>query len=215
MMRKLTPELLDSLPPEHPDALASRRDLVHINRFMANYKWFESVFCPKCICRSHCLEIGAGGGELALNIINKKCCSTYTAVDLAPKPDCWPENAYWHQSDIFTYSGYATAEVLIANLVLHHFTDSQLAKLGRIIQNNPIRKIVANEPARRSLHKLKLKAGKLIGFNRVTLHDGSVSIDAGFRKDDLPRALGLNPDKWFWKTEETFMGAYRMIAERK
>lgn len=214
MTRIVRPEILDSLPADHPDALASRRDLVRINQLMGNYKWFENVFCPKCICRSHCLEIGSGGGELALRIINKKCCCTYTAVDFSPEPNDWPGNAYWHQSDIFNYSGYATAEVIIANLILHHFEDSKLAELGRIIQKNPIRKIVANEPARRSSHKLKILAGKLIGFNQVTRHDGCISIDAGFRGDELPNALGLDPNQWIWKTEETLMGAYRMIAER-
>lgn len=215
MIRTLTPELLDSLDPSDPDARASRRDLVRINHWMGNYRWFESIFCPSSVCRTHCLEIGAGGGELAIRIIQKSCCMTYSAVDLAPKPNNWPEAGFWYQTDIFTFHGYSTAEVLISNLTLHHFNATELAKIGALIRNSSIRKIVANEPSRRSFHKLQLNAGRLIGFNSVTLHDGSVSIEAGFRADELPIALGLNPELWYWTLEETFMGAYRMIAERR
>jgi hypothetical protein len=215
MMRTLTPEKLDTLDPTNPDALASRRDLVKINHWMGNYRWFESIFCPSNVCRTHCLEIGAGGGELAIRIIQKSCCMTYSAVDRAPQPDNWPQTGFWHQTDLFTYHGYATAEVLIANLTLHHFNHDELAKIGERIRTSSIRKIVANEPCRRSIHKLQLQAGRLIGFNSVTLHDGSVSIEAGFRADELPMALGLDPDRWYWNIEETFMGAYRMVAERR
>jgi len=215
MSRSVKAELLDSLDPKDPDAIASRRDLRLINRFMGNYTWFESVFCPQCVARNHCLEIGAGGGELAIRIIRKACCSTYTAIDLAPAPEDWPESAFWHRGDLFQYPGYHTAEVLLANLVLHHFTDEQLTQIGKRISNSSIHKIVANEPCRRPAHKMQLRLGKLVGFNHVTLHDGCISIDAGFREDELPQRLGLDQKIWYWKIEETLMGAYRMVAERR
>lgn len=215
MSRLVKPEKLDTLDPSDSDAIASRRDLKKINQFMGNYRWFESVFCPQCVVRNHCLEIGAGGGELALRLIQKSCCSTYTAVDRAPAPGDWPDSAFWYRGDLFQYPGFATAEVLIANLVLHHFTDDQLGQIGRQIQNSSIHKIVLNEPCRRAWHKGFLHAGKLIGFNHITLHDGCISIDAGFREDELPRLLGLDPKNWYWKIEETLMGAYRVIAERR
>jgi len=39
--RSCQPELLDSLAPDHPDAIHSRRDLRIVNRFMRNLTWFE------------------------------------------------------------------------------------------------------------------------------------------------------------------------------
>jgi hypothetical protein len=51
--------------------------------------------------------------------------------------------------------------------------------------------------------------------SNVTKHDGSVSIDAGFRGDELPQLLGLEPATWTWTVAETWSGAYRMIAERR
>ena len=99
--------------------------------------------------------------------------------------------------------------------VLHHFPDAQLARLGAILQRGAIRHILANEPCRRSLHKIQLRAGRLIGFNPVTLYDGVVSIDGGFRNSELPRALGLDPQQWSWTIRETALGAYRMEAKRQ
>jgi len=215
MLRQVKPEKLDTLDPKDPDAIASRRDLIRINQLMGNFRWFESIFCQQCVARHHCLELGAGCGELAKRIIHKGCCATYTAVDRAPAPDDWPHTAYWWRGDLFQYAGYATAEVLLANLVLHHFKDSALREIGQKIAKSSIHKIVANEPCRRPIHQWQLAAGKLIGFNEVTLHDGAISIDAGFRGDELPHLLGLNPDIWYWKIDETWIGAYRMVAERR
>jgi hypothetical protein len=215
MLRLVQPERLDTLHPSDPDALASRRDLVTINRLMGNYRWFERIIHKQLPHPSHCLEIGAGGGELAKFLIQQSNCRCYTAVELAPRPQAWPESAVWHQGDLLDYTGYDSAEILIANLVLHHFTDAQLARLGAILQRGAIRHILANEPCRRSLHKIQLRAGRLIGFNPVTLYDGVVSIDGGFRNSELPRALGLDPQQWSWTIRETALGAYRMEAKRQ
>lgn len=215
MDRLVEPEMLDTMDPSDPDAIASRRDLDTINRLMGTFTWFESVFCPQCVARNHCLELGAGGGQLAMRLIRKACCSSYTAVDRAPAPADWPSAAFWHRGDLFQYPGYATAEVLLANLVLHHFSDAQLEQIGQLIQKSSIHKIVVNEPCRRRLHRVQLRLGKLIGFNHVTLHDGCISVGAGFRGDELPQRLQLDPKVWYWQVEETFMGAYRLIAEHR
>jgi len=37
----LQAELLDSLPPDHPDALHNRRDLRLTNALMGNSRWFQ------------------------------------------------------------------------------------------------------------------------------------------------------------------------------
>ena len=214
MPRLAQPEKLDSLDATDPDAQASRRDLVKINRWMGNFAWFEKILDRQCSGWKHFLEMGAGGGELAMRLIQKSRCATYTAVDRMPMPDNWPQSARWHQGDLFQYTEYTTAEVLLANLVLHHFDDNELSRIGDLIQQSSIAKIVVNEPCRRSFHKFQLRAGKLIGFNHITLYDGSVSIDAGFRANELPELLGLAPTRWHWRIEETLMGAYRMIAER-
>jgi hypothetical protein len=57
--------------------------------------------------------------------------------------------------------------------------------------------------------------GPLLGINYVTAHDAQVSIEAGFRDDELPGALGLEPSHWDCRCFTTAFGAYRMIALRR
>jgi|FLOH01.1.fsa_nt_gi hypothetical protein len=215
MLRSVQPEQLDSLDTSDPDAQASRRDLVRINRLMGNYRWFQRTLQTATTHTIHCLEIGAGGGELATRLTARADFANYAAVDLAPPPANWPASATWYQGDILDYPGYDHAELLLANLILHHFSNTQLASLGAAINASGIRHILANEPCRRSIHKIQLRAGRLIGFNPVTLYDGSVSIDAGFLGLELPEKLGLDPATWTCKIRTTAMGAYRMEAQRR
>ncbi|CAA6679197.1 MULTISPECIES: class I SAM-dependent methyltransferase [unclassified Lentimonas] len=213
MIRCVTPEILDSLEPEHPDAIGSRRDLRIINRLMGNRSWLLRQVAQLTDSRRY-LEIGAGQGALAKDLITRLSLTRYTALDFAPQPDDWPATAHWVQGDLLSADCFQDADVLIASLILHHFTDDQLGVIGKRIEDSSVQTMLVCEPCRRGLHKLQLAAGRLIGFNHVTLHDGAVSIDAGFRRAELPQLLGLNPKAWQLSIEENWMGAYRMSASR-
>lgn len=212
--RKLSKELLDALDPIDPDAIASRRDLKTINQIMGNFRWFEAALSSNSLTHERLIEIGAGDGQLAKRIIQKSLCTDYLAIDLVPQPAELPKHLRWHQSNIFDFTSYEQRNTLLANLVFHHFDETELRTLGESIGRSSIQWIIANEPRRKALHKVQLCAGRLIGFNHVTLHDGRVSIEAGFRQSELPAFLGLSADKWTWKIEETILGAYRMVASR-
>lgn len=183
---------------------------------MGNRRWLErGLASQQTHDKMHLIEIGAGDGTLAKQILRNICPDTYTAVDLAPQPQDWPEQATWHQADLLTIDYQPKATHLIASLMLHHFEAPALEAIGTRIQNSNIQTILACEPCRRSIHQTQLMAGKLIGFNHVTLHDGVVSVRAGFRANELPNALNLRSDRWNYTIQETLMGAYRMIATRK
>jgi hypothetical protein len=55
----------------------------------------------------------------------------------------------------------------------------------------------------------------LFRANHVTRHDAHVSIAAGFRADELPRILGLEPSDWDCRCTTTVLGAYRLVAVRR
>ncbi len=197
-----------------PAAIASRRDLVWINCLMGNTPWFEKQL--RALPRdSRLLEIGAGDGTLARRLMTNCPELDYTAVDLAPQPHDWPAEANWHQGDLYECPHYADADALLACLILHHFEDETLKRFGQIIEASSLRRILVCEPCRRHWHKWQLQLGRLLGFNAVTLHDGCVSIEAGFRGEELPQRLNLEPGSWHWQIEENFMGAYRMEAVRR
>jgi hypothetical protein len=213
MVRRPQPELLDFLSPFDPDAIHNRRDLRLTNRLMGNHRWCEQVLPPLLRPRERVLEIGAGTGELALRLHGTGL--AVDALDLWPEPDDWPAGFTWHRSDLRTFTGYDRYAAIVGNLILHQFTDDELATLGAILRAHA-RVIVACEPARRRLSQVLYRiVGPLWGANTVSLHDAHVSIGAGFLDDELPLALGLTPAEWTWQCSRTALGAYHLVAQRR
>jgi hypothetical protein len=212
MLRACLPELLDSLPPDHPDAVHNRRDLRIINRFMRNRQWFEDKLLTLRHGGECALELGAGMGEMALGLGRRGI--PVDGLDLWPRPAAWPADRAWHRADLRDFDGYAPYPIVIGNLILHQFPDVELERLGARLRAHS-RIILACEPVRRRLSQLLVGAvAPLLGANHVTLHDARVSITAGFRGEELPRALGLDDGKWRYSCATTALGVYRMVAER-
>jgi hypothetical protein len=68
--RKLTPELLDLLPPDDPGAVASRRDLVRINWVMRQHATMAqalSAFPAPAILA----DLGGGDGRFLLAVAKR------------------------------------------------------------------------------------------------------------------------------------------------
>lgn len=216
MRRSVQPEILDGLPACNLHAIASRRDLLRINHLMGNYRWLLRTVRRAGVSANHrLLEIGAGDGTLTKRLARALPASSVHALDLCGPPTDWPDPDTWISGDLLKFQKFANYTHLIANLILHHFEDESLHALGQTLDQSGIRKIIACEPCRRPLHTYQLRAGKWIGFNHVTLHDGVVSVRAGFRGDELPNLLGLARDRWSWSVRETWMGAYRLEASRR
>jgi hypothetical protein len=211
MNRACLPELLDSLPPDHPDALHNRRDLRLINRFMRNRAWFGKVL-PPLVGGDCALEIGAGMGELAMDLGARGV--AVDGLDLWPRPEGWLAGRTWHRADLRTFEGYGAYPVVLGNLIFHQFTDGELSALGATLRRSA-RAILACEPVRRRISQVLMAAvAPLFGANHVTLHDAHVSITAGFLGDELPRALGLDDGNWRYSCRATGLGVVRMVAVR-
>lgn len=209
MPRTLTPELLDSLPPDDPAAIRSRRDLRLINHAMGNPRWWRRALgriTPHVAARPG-LELGAGDGALAR-------AHGLDALDPTPPPADWPAALRWHQTEVQTFNHWPDYDLVVANLFLHHLDDDSLRALGTRIAPHA-RAVLACEPHRRpGPPRVFTWFCALIGADPVTRHDGPASIRAGFAGDELPRLLGLAPPAWRIQVSTTRRGAYRMIAER-
>lgn len=213
MQRTLQPELLDSLPPDHPDALHNRRDLRLTNAIVGNHRWFARTLPSLLRPGETALELGAGTGELGLKLA--QCGVSVAGLDLWPRPAAWPDRNAWHVDDLRTFDGYDRYALVFGNLIFHQFSDPDLAALGARLRANA-RVIIACEPARRRISQILFRTlGPLLGANYVSLHDAHVSIAAGFRGDELPRALGLTADEWDIRCGTTALGVYRMLAVRR
>ncbi|ACB76910.1 hypothetical protein [Opitutus terrae] len=213
MLRAIQPELLDGLPPEHPDALGNRRDLRRLNQLMGNHRWIARTLDRHLRPREYALELGAGQGELTQQLFRRGLRAD--ALDRWPRPAGWPAALAWHQADLQTFDAYDHYPVVFGNLIFHQFDDAQLAALGAQLRRS-CRLIVACEPARRKSSQVAYRLlAPLLGFNRVSRHDGHVSIAGGFVGTELPRALGFTPADWALRCRTTWRGAYHFVAIRR
>jgi hypothetical protein len=214
MMRIVSPEQLDSLPHTDAAAIRSRRELRWINWIMGNHRWMARELKLRAAPGARVLELGAGDGGL-LEVVRASGgveASRWNAVDLAPVPEGWPAEAGWHQRDVFSATPLPGAEVVVANLFLHHFEAEGLMRIGGLLPAE-CRLILASEPARYVVHRVQGGwLGWLADFHAVTRHDMRCSIEAGFRGAELPDLLGLNG--WRVRVWSTLLGAYRMCAWR-
>jgi hypothetical protein len=212
MQRTLQPELLDSLPHDHPDALHNRRDLRLINLVMGNHRWLKRALPPLLRPDDKVLEIGAGTGELGVRFARHGV--PVDGLDLWPRPSDWPADRTWHREDLRRFEGYARYAAILGNLIFHQFSDAELGQLGEKLRRSA-RIIVACEPERRRRWQILYRAfAPLARANHVSRHDAHVSIAAGFRAGELPASLGLEPDRWRLQCSASLIGAYRMVAIR-
>ncbi len=212
--RLVQPEILDSLPEEAPAARRSRRDLRVLNRLLGNETWFRDVLAGRRRPDDRILEVGAGEGTLARALM-KAGLGPVAGLDLARRPADWPVQAPWFQTSVFEFVSWTDYSVVMGNLVFHHFKADELAEIGAQLGRRA-RLIVLSEPlrSRRSAWLFSLVC-PLIKADPVTRHDGRVSIEAGFRGDELPALLKLDPKQWSWRITHTVFGSYRLVAERR
>ena len=92
----------------------------------------------------------------------------------------------------------APAEIVVANEILHHFDDARLAGLLRVIAGRT-HLFIAIEPSRAPWPLFCSRLLWAIGCNSVTRHDATVSVRAGFVREELS---ALWPDKRNWQLTE-------------
>jgi hypothetical protein len=99
------------------------------------------------------------------------------------------------EADVFDWlDAKRKADVIIANLFLHHFEDGKLCELlGKCA--GLCNCFVAAEPRRSGFAEWFAGRVKLVGCNDVTLHDAEISVRAGFNDRELSE-LWPREEKW-------------------
>jgi len=212
--RVVRPEILDSLPPDHPAAVANRRDLRRINRIMGTSSWIASMVEKWFVQGDHILEVGAGDGELGRYLRGRlpdlqRC--RYTGLDRShTRPADWPDTWAWRRHDLLDHEFEQKPDVLIANFLLHQFTDTDLARLGRAIAEIPV--WILCEPHRSRLALAGLAALRPFGLHDVSWHDGRVSVRVGFRGRELADLLGADAGGRQTRVAIDRRGSYRLVS---
>lgn len=227
MTRCVEPEWLDTLPPDDPSALASRRDLRRLNAIMGNHGLtIRALKKNLSSAPAQLTELGAGDGNFLLRLAQKTALSwpdvNVTLIDRQEAVPSETLTSFWRLgwgaeavvADAFDWSPPAssTPRVVIANLFLHHFEDARLADLlGNISRHAAL--FIAIEPRRFALARLVAPFLWLLGCNAVTRHDAIISIRSGFVGQELS---ALWPERQNWRLVERRAGlfSHMFIAQR-
>jgi hypothetical protein len=206
--RRLETEFLDILPPDDPAAIRSRRDLKLLNAVMLHPAMMArrmrrlAAVPPKRI-----VELGAGDGSLMLRLARRLArhwpdVATVLVDQQAIVPAATRTSVVelgWRQEavaqDVFAYLTTAKpADIVIANLFLHHFESTQLKEI--FAQSAALAPLfIALEPRRSMLPLAGSRLIWLLGCHHVSRHDAAASVRAGFRGHELS-ALWPNPNSW-------------------
>lgn len=224
--RRLTPELLDDLPADSRDAIASRRDLFALNAIMGHRRawrgWLREEFGsarPRVI-----VELGAGDGAIAaeniLAVFPQGHGSTFVFVDRAPCVSnatlALLERSGWVpkvvSADVFDWLASADeVDAICANLFLHHFEDGAISALfAAVARCTGV--FAALEPRRSLLALAGVAALPLMDANWVTRHDAKVSVEAGFRGEELSALWSC--DGWSCEERRAFPFSHWFCARR-
>jgi hypothetical protein len=213
--RQVQPEWLDELPADDPRAMRSRRDLVRVNTWMMQPGIMARALlahqgsrAPRVI-----IDLGSGDGTFLLRVAAKLARHwRNVAVTMLDRQDIvspatrggfdalgWSSRTI--TGDLFCAleeGRLAAADIITANLFLHHFPEPELAMLlTRLAPLAPL--FVACEPRRAALPHLASRMLWVIGCNDVSRHDAVVSVEAGFNGRELS---GLWPEPQRWHLEE-------------
>jgi hypothetical protein len=225
MKRILQAELLDSLSPDDPRAMRSRRDLRRVNAWMRNHAIMVRELKENLngVPPRHITELGAGDGQLLRQVANtfstRWPSPKLTLLDRQPvvAPETLDDFARigWRAevvvADIFDRPP-EPCDVLLANLFLHHFETPRLKELLTIISQRT-GLFIALEPRRAKWPLFCSRLLGAIGCNSVTRHDAVASVRAGFAGHEL---TSLWPEKDGWQLTERSAGPFsHLFVARK
>ena len=229
--RQVEPEWLDSLPADDLRALRSRRDLRRINSLMLQGRIMSRLLlwcrsgrpAPKLI-----IELGGGDGWFTLTVARRLSCIwpgvTVISVDRQKAASDEARERVsrlgWSfqpiTADVWDFLAAPVAfhaDIVMANLFLHHFGAAELSRL--VSAALPCTTALAACEPSRAGHSLA--ASKLlfaIGCNDVSRHDAVVSVRAGFTDREISALL---PDVSTWDIQEraAFPFTHCFAARRK
>jgi len=211
--RVVRPEILDTLSPDDSGAVANRRDLRFLNRFMGNWAWIGRTLGRIGGAGTSILEAGAGEGDLARFLLRKGIvteATDYTGLDLWARPADWPRRWNWNRCDLLETQFSPAPDVFVANLLLHQFEDESLKVLGDRLAAIPHWVLCEPLRVRHSIWGLALL--RPLGLHFVSWHDGGVSIRAGFRRRELAELLGADGEGRACRVREDPRGSYRLVS---
>jgi ubiquinone/menaquinone biosynthesis C-methylase UbiE len=191
--RVIKPELLDTLPEEQ--ARASLDDLTRINRHWGGHSTLRRLLSENVAGAFSMLDVGAASGDMGAIVRRWYPDARVTSLDrivshLAHAGQ--PRIA----GDAFGLPFRAKSfDYVFCSLFLHHFTDEEIVRLLGGFAEIARRKVLVIDLERNPVAYYFLPWTRwVLGWDAVTVHDGSISVEAAFQArelKELARRAGL------------------------
>lgn len=184
--RVLKPELLDSAGRELRDL--NLQDIVRINRWCGGHRVLLRVLRGLVSSRERfsVLDVGAASGDMGQCIREvfpnaRVLLTDYRLAHL--RNTALPRAA----ADAFRLPFLpGTFDFVICSSVLHHFPDGQVVDLIRKTRSFARRALIIIDLERHPIPYYFLPSTRSVfGWSTLTLHDGPISVAAGFRAEEL------------------------------
>ena len=207
--RVLKPELLDTLPTEA--ALQNLADLVRINKYLGGRSTLRELVedtIPAGQAVS-LLDVGAASGDMGRLLRQWRPQAQVTSLDYI-ESHLADSTGPRVVADAFALPfAPGSFDYVFSSLFLHHFTDDQVVELlagfGRVAR----RQVLIIDLWRHPVPYYFISQTRwLFGWHPVTVHDGAISVEAGFiprELTDLARRAGLASPR-----SRTFIPAFRI-----
>ena len=194
--RVIEPELLDDATGE--EARANLVDLVKINRHFGGYRILRSIV-SEFVSPSDTfsmLDIGAASGDMGAQLRLSHPKAVVIALDRKYEHLAQAANPKLVGDAFHLPFAPASFDFVFSSLFLHHFSNEQAVELLGKFKTIARRAVLAIDLERGPIAYHFLPATRwLFGWHRLSLHDGPVSVQAAFKKDELlaiARQAGLD-----------------------
>lgn len=193
--RVIEPELLDHAPIEV--ARENLKDLVRVNRYFGGHWVLRKIFSD-LVSRDEqfsVLDIGAASGDMGAVLRRSFPRATVTSLDrnadhleVAAQPKLAGDAFQLPFRD-------KSFDFVFSSLFLHHFSNDEVVRMLRGFSTVARRAVLAIDLERGPWAYYFMPSTKwLLRWKYLTVHDGQISVQAAFKKDellDVARRAGL------------------------
>jgi 2-polyprenyl-3-methyl-5-hydroxy-6-metoxy-1,4-benzoquinol methylase len=184
--RVIEPELLDGATSE--EALANLVDLVKINRRFGGYRILRSIVSEfvRPGDTFSLLDIGAASGDMGAQLRLTHPQATVIALDRKSEHLAQAASPKLVGDAFQLPFAAASFDFVFSSLFLHHFSNEEVVELLGKFKTIARRAVLAIDLERGPIAYHFLPATRwLFGWHRLSLHDGPVSVQAAFKKNEL------------------------------
>ncbi|MGI9072977.1 MAG: methyltransferase domain-containing protein [Bryobacteraceae bacterium] len=186
--RLIKPELLDHAPPD--EARLNLADLVRINSNFGGHSTIRKMLAQVVPTddKFTLLDIGAASGDTARLLQRLYPRAAVISLDYSPvNLEMAPPSKLIADAFELPFPP-GSFDYVLCSLFLHHFSDEQVVGLLKSFYRAAKRALLICDLERHIVSYYFLPLTKwFFGWQRITLHDGPVSVRAAFRSDELLR----------------------------